>query len=66
MPALSSNDLIFFGRDFFRTISSDTSILSEFELNTISRYFPEYEIEIKKYYRKHWGKEKKNVIFVIR
>ena len=42
----------------------NTSILSSFELNIISKYFPEYENEIKNICTKNWGIEKKLAIFV--
>ena len=50
---ISKEKLLEYSFKFLLARETNTSILSEFELSTISRYFPEYEIEIKKYYRKN-------------
>ena len=44
----------------------NTSILWSFELNIISKYFPEYENEIKSFLNKNWGIEKKLATFAMK
>ena len=50
---ISKEKLLEYSFKFLLARETNTSILSKFKLNTISGYFPEYEIEIKKYYRKN-------------
>ena len=44
---ISKKNLLEYSFYFLLDRESNTSILSSFELNIISKYFPEYEIEIK-------------------
>ena len=48
---ISKEKLLEYSFKFLLAREANTSILPDFELNIISRYFPEYEIEIKNYYR---------------
>ena len=45
---ISKKKLLKYSFQFLLERESNTSILSSFELNIISKYFPEYENEIKK------------------
>ena len=45
---ISKKKLLYYSFQFLLDRESNTSILSFFELETISKYFPEYENEIKK------------------
>ena len=45
---ISKKKLLKYSFQFLMERESNTSILSSFELNIISKYFPEYENEIKK------------------
>ena len=46
---ISKKKLLEYSFQFLLDRESNTSILSSFELNIISKYFPEYENEIKKF-----------------
>ena len=48
-PTCSSEQLLEASFRFLLHRESNTAILSEFELPLISRYFPEYEREIRRY-----------------
>ena len=61
---ISKKKLLEFSFQFLLDREPNTSILSFFELNIISKYFPEFENEIKNFCTKNWGIEKKIVIFV--
>ena len=56
---ISKKNLLEYSFKFLLARESNTSILSFFELNIISKYFPEYENEIKNFCTKNWGIEKK-------
>ena len=61
---ISKKKLLEYSFQFLLNREPNTSILSFFELNIISKYFPEYENEIKNFCTKNWGIEKKLAIFV--
>ena len=61
---ISKKKLLEYSFQFLLHREPNTSILSFFELNIISKYFPEYENEIKNICAKNWGIEKKLAIFV--
>lgn len=46
---ISKEELIKFSFEFLLERESNTSILSSFELNIISKYFPEYLLSVKKF-----------------
>ena len=46
---ISKKKLIKFSFEFLLERESNTSILSSFELNIISKYFPEYLLSVKKF-----------------
>ena len=46
---ISKKELIKFSFEFLLERESNTSILSSFELNIISKYFPEYLLSVKKF-----------------
>ena len=46
---ISKEELIKFSFEFLLEREPNTSILSSFELNIISKYFPEYLLSVKKY-----------------
>ena len=46
---ISKKELIKFSFEFLLERESNTSILSSFKLNIISKYFPEYLLSVKKY-----------------
>ena len=50
---ISKKKLLKYSFQFLLKRESNTSILSSFELNIISKYFPEYENEIKKFCNKN-------------
>ena len=61
---ISKKKLLEYSFQFLLDRETNTSILSFFDLNIISKYFPEYENEIKNICTKNWGIEKKLAIFV--
>ena len=61
---ISKKKLIEYSFQFLLDREPNTSILSFFELNIISKYFPEYENEIKSFCTKNWGIEKKLAVYV--
>ena len=63
---ISKKKLIEYSFKFLLARESNTSILSFFELNIISKYFPEYENEIKNFCTKNWEIEKKFASFVMK
>ena len=63
---ISKKKLLEYSFQFLLDREPNTSILSFFELNIISKYFPEYEHEIKKFCNKNWGIEKKIATFVMK
>ena len=64
---ISKKKLLEYSFKFLLDREPNTSILSFFELNIISKYFPEYENEIKEIYvLKNWGTEKKLAAFVMK
>ena len=50
---ISKKKLLEYSFQFLLDREPNTSILSSFKLNIISKYFPEYEKEIKKTYNKN-------------
>ena len=46
---ISKKELIKFSFEFLLERESNTSILSSFKLNIISKYFPEYLLSVKKF-----------------
>ena len=46
---ISKEELIKFSFEFLLERETNTSILSSFELNIISKYFPEYLLSVKKF-----------------
>ena len=46
---ISKEELIKFSFEFLLERESNTSILSSFKLNIISKYFPEYLLSVKKF-----------------
>ena len=63
---VSKKKLLEYSFHFLLDRESNSSILSFFELNIISKYFPEYEDEMKNICTKNWGIEKKLATFVIK
>ena len=63
---ISKKKLLEFSFQFLLDREPNTSILSFFELNIISKYFPEYENEIKNLCAKNWGIEKKIATFAMK
>ena len=61
---ISKKKLLEYSFKFLLDREQNTSILSFFDLNIISKYFPEYENEIKNFCTKNWGIEKKLALFV--
>ena len=63
---ISKKKLLEYSFQFLLNREPNTSILSFFELNIISKYFPEYENEIKNFCTKNWGIEKKLATFAMK
>ena len=63
---ISKKKLLEYSFKFLLARESNTSILSFFELNIISKYFPEYENEIKNFLTENWGIEKKLATFAVK
>ena len=63
---ISKKKLLEYSFRFLLEREPNTSILSFFKLNIISKYFTEYENEIKNICTKNWGIEKKLAIFVMK
>ena len=63
---ISKKKLLEYSFQFLLDREPNTLILSSFELNIISKYFSEYENEIKKICNKNWGIEKKLAAFVMK
>ncbi len=47
---ITKKKLLLFSINFLLEREMNTSILKSFELSTISKYFPEYDLKIKKYF----------------
>ena len=63
---ISKKKLLEYSFQFLLEREPNTSILSIFELGIISKYFPEYEREIKKNVVKFWEIEKNYASFVMK
>ena len=63
---ISMKKLLEYSLQFLLDIESNTSILPFFELDMISKYFPEYKNDLKNLCNKNWEIEKKIATFVMK